>query len=677
MAPSGASRPIRQSRTKVQTYYEETSSDEEENRSEGTAQNELRRVLRSRGQARVKQSHREVAAEAGDIDPLNDDDTDSHDAPTTTANRSKHVLAPEAATLSPQPPQHAKTAPAQPKPAKSPAAKTAGTNPNKKAKLDVADQVAVGPGTISPWQNLPYHVWFDIFLRASYPLMEENGTRTPSVQWLARAAVTCRALMEPALAALYHSPPLLPALKTHRLLDLLSEPQNSLSINYAAKVKELYVEAEKLLLLKGGPTVGYFSLSELVSKTPRLRVLRLYHQDDFTIGIPFWNIPPSRFDYPESLFTVLDQRPIFLRSWDWNGRFLNRFNFTGFMLDKHKSPAFQRLKELRLLHLDSDLGDDVHGRQAALAATIKALPEIERLELVECTLVGDTFLHLLPTTLRALVICDCDMLHPVSFMPFLKYHGHHLRELTLCNNRHLNLSFMMKLATHCPHLEKFKVDIQIHDMSAMPDLEPHFAQLLHVAEIPTWPSSLQEIELSHLRRWDMATAEMFFKSLVNAGPQMPHLRRLTLSAILKIGWRDRAAFREKWISRIEKVFLRHSAPPDSSRCLPERPVSSITEPTSGPVGPSTAPPTLSKRHSRRLATRNSSDLEDNAESSESYVADLDEEKIQGMCDVVNICIGNLRPSEVQYHEDDFLDDELSGDDDWEGEDFEPGDTFAW
>ena len=52
--------------------------------------------------------------------------------------------------------------------------------------------------------------------------------------------------------------------------------------------------------------------------------------------------------------------------------------------------------------------------------------------------------------------------------------------------------------------------------------------------------------------------------------------------------------------------------------------------------------------------------------------------IQGMCDIVDIRIDNLRPAERQYSERDFLDQELSGDEEWNGDDALPGGTgYAW
>src|SRR5947207_16011754 len=59
---------------------------------------------------------------------------------------------------------------------------------------------------------------------------------------------------------------------------------------------------------------------------------------------------------------------------------------------------------------------------------------------------------------------------------------------------------------------------------------------------------------------------MFFTSLVTSAGTLPHLRRLILKGILKTGWRDRANFRDRWIRRLERVFLRRSTPPNPHMC---------------------------------------------------------------------------------------------------------------
>ena len=56
-----------------------------------------------------------------------------------------------------------------------------------------------------------------------------------------------------------------------------------------------------------------------------------------------------------------------------------------------------------------------------------------------------------------------------------------------------------------------------------------------------------------------------------------------------------------------------------------------------------------------------------------------QESVQGLCDVVRVLFDNLRPTEEQLHESDFLDQELSGDEDWNGDsdDMYGEDGYAW
>ena len=54
----------------------------------------------------------------------------------------------------------------------------------------------------------------------------------------------------------------------------------------------------------------------------------------------------------------------------------------------------------------------------------------------------------------------------------------------------------------------------------------------------------------------------------------------------------------------------------------------------------------------------------------------DVEFIQGRCYKVAFKIDNSRPQEQIYHEEDFLDDEISGDEEWDGVDV-VDDGYAW
>jgi hypothetical protein len=672
---------MRSSRTKVQTYHEESSSQDESRVMSGSRRASL--SLRSRSTTRMPKSYREDSTDASFDGAVEDEESDALvDAPIDAPSPDAPNPDPKSVTTrtsKPKPPRRAATTP-KPKQTKRSKPNQIGSALQKRAKTHVDDPIFLGSGVIPPWQTLPYQILLDIFLRASHPLLDESrSTRNDSVKWLVNVALLCRSFHEPALAALYHCPPLLPAPRSHVLLSLLERPQQSLSMNYSSKIKQLHVEVEPILVYKSGP--GYFDLAQLIEKTPRLHTVRLYHKDDYTVGIPQWQIAQSKWTYPDALFSAIENRGITLRSWEWNSRFLETDELVEMMVRMHSRRAFQGLKELKLLRFDNSDEETTAAKEAGLLEALDMLPELQRLEFIESSLVSGEILINLPNTLHSLTLNNCDRLWSSDLTAYLSLHGTNLRELSLSHNRHLNMSFIQNLAHCCENLEVFKMDLSMHDASSYRDVEPHFEALLVQTEVPTWPVKLREIELTQLRKWDDATAEVFFTSLVNAAPKLHDLRRLTISAILKIGWRDRANFRERWIGLLEKVFLRRSMPPDPNlRSLQKRslkPTTSLTrndpdEPDAGPsTRPSTAdsgPSTSSKRQSTRLARQRTHETDDAASDSSLMGTPQSEAgKVQGMCDIVNIRIDNQRPTEFQLTEEDFLDDELSGDEDWAGE----------
>lgn len=703
--PSRSSRPLRSSRLKVQSYHEDSSSDELPNAFSGdeSGEEELRRLslsLRPRRSNRTTGSYREDSTD-GSLGDFPSDDADAVEAPQTEDHNSQ-PLSGQASNNGTPPRRRNRTVKtrSQTSRSKRPLHQSLelGKPKSKRRKVEVNEIPLPSSGVIPPWQHLPYHILLDIFFYASRPLVDENrAVRLGSSQWLAQTAVLCRAFHEPALAALYYSPPLLPAAKSHGLLNLLCMPQESLSTNYVNKIKEFHVDVETLLLYKSGPTLGYFELSRLVEKTPQVKTLRLYHSEDYAVGIPPWQRTRSKWGYPESLFESITASSIRLRSWDWNCRFIENPEFPAFALTKHLHPAFRSLRELRLLHVSSEEYDDedaegTNEREVVLATAIKELPELSRLVFMECTIVNEHLLPNLPTTLTSLTLNNCDEVTTWTMSAFLASHGQQLRELTLSHNRHLSMSFITCLADCCQNLEKFKMDISMYDSSSYHDVEPHFPELLRSTEVPTWPATLQDIELVQLRKWDDAAAEVLFTSLINAAPDLRNLRRLVISAILKIGWRDRATFREKWIGRLEQVFLRRSLPPDPNLCTLQRPPHSepllaegtTAEDTPHSDAPNSGPPTPSKRKSARLAERKLSEIEEAELSASSSQApperfgDQPPPAVQDMCNVVMVRIDNQRPTETQFNEGDFLDDEASGDEDWNGNDYDvAAEGYAW
>ncbi|KAJ5235532.1 uncharacterized protein N7469_004700 [Penicillium citrinum] len=678
--PSTSSRPTRRSRTQVETYHESTSSDDDASETGGRSGTGSRlqsaASLRSRSNVQ-RPSYREPSDNVSD-----DDSIEPEDGPgggqgyqTNTQAPARNVSRPVRST------RRARTAVTRSSSTNQRENTFAGT---KRRQRDRSKHTSSVPGkrakycsellddltrVIPPWQTLPYHILFEILLQATYPASNEKWeARSDVARWLVNVACLCREFQEPALAALYYCPPLFPSYKCHALVNLLSIPRESLLINYAGKIKELHVDVD-VLRYKSGPVLGYFDLTQLIQKIPQVHAVRLYHQEDFTLGYQPSDIPLSKWTYSDYLFEAMDSTGIRLRAWDWNSRFLNLADLLPFMLKQHQRSAFQRLKEVKLLHLGDRKGKDTPEQEDALASALNVLPDLERLEFVECSLLTDRLLLQLPSALRSITITNCDRIFSPYVDSFLKTRGSHLRELYLNHNRHLDLMWAANLADHCPALEKVKFDGNLYDASPHNDTNPHFESIMEPSIEPTWPSTLREIEMTCLRKLDSDCAKIFLTSLLNVAPYLSSLRRLSISMILDMSWRDRARFRDCWVPELYQTFQRGGMDAKSR------------EPTPFPESSDTAP----KRHSARIAQiseNQNSDSDSSLDLSgrtvpESLVPNGERQRPK-MCDEVFIRIDNQRPSETQFNENDFLDSEASGDEDWDGEDYEAGGGgYAW
>ncbi|OJJ43245.1 hypothetical protein ASPZODRAFT_136452 [Penicilliopsis zonata CBS 506.65] len=700
---SRRSRPIRSSRTKVQSYHEESSSDAGANETDNEGSEDALLAARPRRSNRRLTSYRESSSDGSIGEGNNDEEVEGVVSIETTTRFPYQFSEPAAAnTDNPSRTRRHRREPRQSRTTRSRSKRELGRPLKKRQKVVPIEIPFIGSGVIPPWQTLPYHILFDIFYRASYPLIDEQKMeRSNSAAWLVDMSLMCRAFHEPALAVLYYSPPLLPAAKCHSLLSLLGLPQESLSTNYVNKIKELHVDAEHLLMYKSGPSLGYFDLAKLVERAPRTKNLQIYHKDDYQVGLAPWQKTLSRWNYTDAFFTALNNTPIMLRSWAWNGRFMETSELLVTMLENHQKSAFRGVRALKLLHISAEYttvqeaSPDTEPREVFLADALAELPELHHLEFMECSIVNAQLLPNLPSRLTSLTIINCDEVTTSNLGEYLLTHGHNLRELVLNHNRHLSMSFLTGFAQSCSRLETFKMDLSIHDRSSYHDVELHFDELISPSEIPSWPATLKDIELTQLRNWGDTAAEVFFASLTDAAPELPNLRRLVISAILQIGWRDRATFREKWIGKLRTVFLRRRSPSPnpalrSIRRAPlpsgqlgvrdDTPAEQATHSdvyTANEAGSVASTP--SKRHSARLAERKLSEVEDHFQSSHVRKSDSPSEPvfIQGLCDVVSIRIDNQRPSELQFNENDFLDDELSGDEDWAGYDHVVEERHAW
>lgn len=570
--------------------------------------------------------------------------------------------------------------------------------------------------------------------------------------------------------------------------------------NYRSKVEKLQIEVLQTAAytLTGS---GVLDLHGLVFHTPRLVDLEIYHQKDLS---PYreleetikWNYPPQLF---EALAKNVDGIPTRLQSWRWSSRMVSKHPNPDTdlrrIIDLHQAPSFSGLRKVAFVNyqtpvrpkkITADFVAPEH--EKLLAEAMSHLPNLEHVVFEASSLLNHKLLLSLPNNLKHLDIIACSELASDDLAEFLVTHGRQLQTLTLNHNQSLSLSFLTILGSACPHLVSLQMNLTYYNLHAtFKDSEPFFDQLLLENELPTWPTTLQTLELIQLRKWDVNAAEVFFRSLLDSAGTLPHLRTLVIKAILDtISWRDRGGFRDRWQKAFERVFKRKPTPPNphlrsmgayaahmKQLAEPPKPHPEVIdlgdddvpisrsnrkfrlatkadadeEPKSRTLRSANPPPkrrrvlerlsyresssepevtpppeqspalgSKSSRAERELATLRStagfhgpklpspssrlpsltSDAHSLSEASDSDDVPLvhrkrrgdggkekEKEKpkpevIQGMCEVVDFKIDNLRPTENQFREADFLDSEPEGDEDWDGtNEGGGGDGYAW
>lgn len=596
---------------------------------------------------------------------------------------------------------------------------------------------------VPAWHTLPYEILLQIFEFASYPLVSEYGWATTNVSWLLNAARTCRAFAEPALTALYRCPPLGGLGKPHQFLEAISHPANTRMYNYNVKVRRLELDA-RISLAYAASGLGLFDLGALIPHLPQLSEICIFDPTHLPHRSAYQKSgPPLRWHYSENLFTSLETSGTRLKAWTWDASVIDRDRSSSFMQDTHQKPCFQTLKKLSFCDFHASVKNAKASTattvEEQLAATLESLPNLKSLAFVSSSVITDKSLPSLPDDLVTLHIINCNGFTSEAMHVFLSLHGRQLKELVLNHNQSLDIAFFTDLGTTCPSLEVLKMDLNYYNThTTSQDSDPKYVDLLKPDEVPSWPSTLQTLELLHLRKWTSEAAEHFFASLIDSAENLPDLRRLVIHAILNISWRDRAGFRDLWIGRLERVFLRKSSPPNphlaslkafrlwkqsqrastplsdggqvipsSDADYPRKPSpavlitklaglnsddESVMVPRRTPIqaNKETSLPTPEENSNeegswgkRRLRPRakfyaeTASSDEDDSDKLSGAEADK-VSFVQGLCQVVDIRIDNLRPRDTLYREQDFLDEERSGDEDWNGNDEIPGSGhYAW
>jgi len=554
-------------------------------------------------------------------------------------------------------------------------------------------------------------------------MQAESGFSNAPAAWLVGSARLNKAFLEPALAALYYCPPLSSGSQAFKLLDLLSsDKRDEHIITYNTKVKSLEVELETCLT-HSVPGRGIFRVESLIPFLPRLQRINLWSYLD----LPEYMRSHRNFrPYPaKEILKSLSLNRISLTSWHWRGRYIPpksqaRNEDEARLISTDMNVDYQKLQQVKFTNFDSDFFfesayDVPHPVIPTFCSTI---PSLRELSFQDCGVMAGS-LELLPTNLERLTFVDCDELVSPYLEQFLLSHGSSLNKLVLRHNRNLNLSFLVSLKAACPKLQVLSIDLTYYSiLQSTTEIEPGYDHLILASETPSWPSKLQVLELNHLRNWSSEAAENFFGSLADSSATLQDLRRLVLAAHVNIGWKERAEFRNTWVSNLRRIFVRKSPPPNphlmslkafrlwkagkpatlssvKARLLADSDDSDAplltrvraTDPTYGKQAPtsqiSEGPNSLRRLRSRRKTVDSSEESEFPIAASPLHrnMVNVKENRVQGMCEVVHIIIDNLRPRENQLNESNFLDSELSGDEDYvDGQDVsdeDEGVSYAW
>lgn len=497
-----------------------------------------------------------------------------------------------------------------------PATATKGRTPasSKKPKLNLVhsdteeDKTEKEPKVLLPWQQLPFQIWLSIFKYAS---AERD---LDAVNLLLSASRLCKDLADPALTALYYSPPLLTRKMAHGLVSLLSSDPNSLKYRYKWKVKKLRIDVEEIAskTYKG----QHLDWDALFANVPLLKSIDFYHAKD---NAPFRSLETSlRWKYPAAMWRFLnggdpagsEHEPIKLEAWRWNGRLMAPEMTLQSPAIIHQTPAFSNLKKLCLqnfqvpsmpLHNWPVVAEDVREAEGfedyfigEFANAIGVLPQLEWLSIESSTIANDHLLRLLPTTLKTLELVNCWEITADDFSEYLLTRAHNLEHLYLRHNQSLSMSFLTVLGSACPFLQTLSVDLKTYNHHEFyNDSDPIYETVLGKEEVPDWPVSLRILELQNMRKWSAAAAENLFESLVKAARDLPDLRILMINAKLNIPIRQRSEMRDRWEARLKGVFLRKWEDPKPLFTL--RPPPAPKKQLMPTLSSSKIPPSASKR----------------------------------------------------------------------------------
>ncbi|KAK7948075.1 uncharacterized protein PG986_008961 [Apiospora aurea] len=585
------------------------------------------------------------------------------------------------------------------------------------------------------WATLPYLVWRTIFDEIAAPLRDLSAreeVKSEASRTILASARASKILAEPALTALYQTPPLTP-LSTHQLLHTLMTPPESTMFNYRPKIEVLRIEVEQTLSRKNMGT--YLNLKELLQYLPRLKHIDLYTALD---AKPWRQLDQSvRWKYSPELFNALQSMPpmgnpdltdegltyLPLESWSWSARLIPPAWSMDEIRSIHSAPSFQFLRKITFINFQvpsvtSKIKDPI--AIAAMdnpviqdfASTITLLPKLEHLVLEASTVANGSLLEQLPRNLKHFELINCWDVEAEHMVDFLRDRGHSLKSIVLNHCQSLSLQFLPILGSACPDLEEIHVNTKyFRHHEFYNDDQPFWDVFLEPEQIPTWPTKLRCIDMQHLQFNEAyRAAHIFCKSLETSAHRLPHLRKLAIDIKLKCNLNVRTKLRNYWTPRLQTIFKRPLVVPtsvaDASRLAKQLEQQAVLEPgrrkslkacstpmrrsvriaeiiSSPDVTQDEASATSGREVSRRGQVRKEArrlgnesydaDGESDDElSAEVYTDPTKNSPVQRLCNVVEIQLDNSRVVEEQFAMVDFRggpeSEEEEEDPDWNGRD---------
>lgn len=376
---------------------------------------------------------------------------------------------------------------------------------------------------------------------------------------------TSHKLFDAGIEALYRVPRLHTSAHAFRLLDTLEHHPS-----YQPKIHTLTLPVNPLLKYVT-PGLGSFDIAKLLRLTPNLEELEIIRE--MGAGPKERREAKVQWKYPKTLFDALEGihdeekvcEPIRLKRWRWDGDWMQGYT-VGMLLEIHRT-SLRSLTHLACSNIDVLYETDkVTASDLEFGTLIANLPNLKSLEIIRSSLATDAFFESLPsvapnlrlTTLRLIRNREVSTgLSALLNSPLCQQ----LKHLHILHCPSINLHFMSVLG-NTKELRTLVYDGLYFAESIGDDTQPCFTDLLPLD--PEWPTTLEFISFSSLRKGTAPQAEQLIGSLIDRAycGQLKRLRTVKLHIILgQMEWRARAVFRQNWETKFLDAFTRKESRP--------------------------------------------------------------------------------------------------------------------